>query len=106
MTTDTLRQLSHENLVSYVRGRLSTPTAPDEAPASDDPDRASRYLRNDDAPTVRITPYPKRRGVLPGREPRVSSRDALAPAAAAELCYQDFFRAEPAVLAPALAVAS
>jgi hypothetical protein len=49
MTDNTLRKMAHHELVDYVQTSI-TGRGP-----------TSTYIRNDGAPAVKITPYPKRR---------------------------------------------
>lgn len=112
MTAKTPRQMSHENLINYVRTRVAgnTPVATaSTAKAAEEPHRASAYIRDTRVPAARIATYPKRRTPRTSRQARFIKPattvlwDAMA---AAELPtpqpneprYEDFLRTETRTL--------
>jgi hypothetical protein len=100
MTTDTLRQMSHEALVAHVQRRITgqggtgkTRPAPTSAPRTTTSQNASTstYVRHAGVAPVKIGTYPKRRpAAVPAERHVVRAASASRPSGA-DLCYADFF---------------
>ena len=101
MTTDTLRQMSHEALIAHVQRRITGQGAasgkatpgPAQAPRSTSHQNASTstYVRHPGVAPVKIKSYPKRRPLaVSAARPVVLSTSASRPVGA-DLCYADFF---------------
>jgi hypothetical protein len=100
MTTDTLRQMSHEALVAHVQRRITgqggagkAKPATNPAPRSTSHQNASTstYARHPGVAPVKIASYPKRRPTaVPAARPVVRTVSAGRPFGA-DLCYADFF---------------
>jgi len=90
MTANDLERLSHDILVQTVAERLGL-----EGPSRA---AASRYLRNESVPAVRIHPYPRRHGAGPAV---VTIKKIAVPSGPSDLTYADFLRI-PEVLSTAV----
>lgn len=118
MTAYTLRQMSHETLIRYVRTRVAgtTEATPSTtvAAAVEEPHRGSIYRRDTQVPAARIQPYPKRRAPRTPRQAQfikpattllweaINPNDLPTPQPA-EPRYEDFLRTETRTLATSAA---
>lgn len=118
MTAQTLRQMSHETLINYVRTRIAgtTESTPSTATAAvtNEPHRGSIYRRDTQVPAARIQPYPKRRSPRTPKQAQfikpattllweaMNPNDLPSPQPA-EPRYEDFLRTDSRTLATSIA---